>query len=75
MFPGDVWGVSMGCLWGVSGISGGVWGYLSGFHGNQKRLDLFGEFLGSHSLQYRAKSLFWHIPKIRDFFSPDHTET
>ena len=26
-FPGDVWGLFMGCL-------GGVWGYMSGIHGN-----------------------------------------
>ena len=35
VFPGDVWGVSVGCL-------GGVRGYLSGIHGNCRRLDVFG---------------------------------
>ena len=35
LFNGDVWGVSVGYL-------GGVRGYLSGIHGNQRRLDVFG---------------------------------
>ena len=50
MFPGDALGVSGGCL-------GGVWGHLSGIHLNQRRLDVFGGYLGSQSLQYGAKIL------------------
>ena len=30
-----------GCLWDVWGVSGGVWGYLSGIRGNRRRLDVF----------------------------------
>ena len=61
LFPEDVWGVPVGCL-------GGVWGYLSGIHGNQRQLDVFGEYLGSQSLQYGVKTLFWYIPKWHNFF-------
>ena len=68
LFNGDVWGVSVGYL-------GGVRGYLSGIHGNQRRLDVFGGYLGSQSLQYGAKTPFWHSPKYHNFCSPDHTET
>ena len=68
MFPVEALGVSGECL-------GGVWGYMGVTHGICRRLDVFGGYLGSHSLQYRAKTLFWHIPKRHDFFSPDHTET
>ena len=68
VFPGEALGVSGGCLWDVLR-------YLRGIHGNRSRLDVFGGYLGSHSLQYGAKTLFWYIPKMRDFFSPDHTET
>ena len=53
MLPGDIWWVSGGCLVGV-------WGYLSGIHGNRRRLDVFGGYLASQSLQYGAS---------------DHTET
>ena len=64
---------------GVRGMSegylGGVWRYLSGIHGNRRRLDVFGGYFGPHSLQYGAKTLLWHIPKRHDFLSPDHTET
>ena len=35
MFPGDIWGVSGRSLWGV-------WRYLSGIHGNWRRLNKFG---------------------------------
>ena len=75
VFLGHVWG----CLWDVWGVSvgylGGVWRYLSGIHGIRRRLVVFGGYLGPHSLQYGAKTLFWHIPKRHDFLSPDHTET
>ena len=27
---------------GICGIYGGVWGYMSDFHGNQRPLDVFG---------------------------------
>ena len=44
------------------GVSGGclevVWRYLCGIHGNQRRLDVFGGYPASHSLQYGAKTLF-----------------
>ena len=68
MMPGEVWGVSRECLVYV-------WVYLSGVHGNQRQSDVFGGHLGSQALQYGAKTLFWHILKMHDFFSPDHTET
>ena len=53
--------MSWGCL-------GGVLGYLSGIHGNLRRSDVFGGYLGSLSLQYGAVTLFWHSPERRDFF-------
>ena len=68
VFPGDIWGVPLGCL-------GGILEYLSGNHGNRRRLDVFGGYLGSKSLQYGAKTPFWHRPKRNNFCSPDHTET
>ena len=63
-----VLGVSVGCL-------GVVWGYLSGNFGNLRPLDVFGGYLGSQSLQYGAKTPFWHNPKMAQFFSPDYIET
>ena len=68
VFPGEALGVSGGCL-------GGVWRYLSVIHAFRRRLDVFGGYLGSYSLQYVAKTLFRDIPKKSRFFSPDHTET
>ena len=68
MFPGDIWGVSRGCLVGV-------WGYLSGIHGHRRRSDAFGGYLASQSLQYGAVTLFWHSLEKPIFFSSDHTET
>ena len=56
-FPGDVSGVS-------GGYMGGVWGYLSGIHGNLRCSDVF----GSPSLQYGAVTLFWYSPEGHDFF-------
>ena len=53
--------MSWGCL-------GGVLGYLSGIHGNLRRSDVFGGYLGSPSLQYGAVTLFWHSLERRDFF-------
>ena len=44
VFPGDSWGVSLGCLVGV-------WGYLSGNHGSLRRSDVFGGYLGFQPLQ------------------------
>ena len=61
VFPGDIWGVSLGCL-------GGVGGYLSGNFGNWRRLDVFWGYLGSQSLQYGAKTPFWHSPERNNFF-------
>ena len=45
-----------------------VWGYLSGFQGNLRRLNVFWGHLGSHSLQYGTKTLFWDSPKSKTFF-------
>ena len=60
--------VSVGCLLGVCGISVGCLGYLSGFQGNLRHLNVFGGHLGSDSLQYGTKRLFWHSPKSKTFF-------
>ena len=60
--------VSVGCLLGVCGISVGCLGYLSGFQGNLRRLNVFWGHLGSHSLQYGTKTLFWDSPKSKTFF-------
>ena len=73
--------VSVGVCWGLLasveilsslemswGCLGGVLGYLSGIHGNLRRSDVFGGYLGSSSLQYGAVTLFWHSPERRDFF-------
>ena len=68
VFPGEALGVSGGCL-------GGVWRYLSVIHAFRRRLDVFGGYLGSYSLQYVAKTLFWDITKKSRLFSLDHTET
>ena len=46
---------------------GGVWGYRSGIHENLRRLDAFGGYLGSPSLQYGAVTLFWYSPERHDF--------
>ena len=68
LFPGYVWGVSLGCLVGV-------WGYLSGNHGSLRRSDVFGGYLGSQPLQYGAKTPIWQRLKRNNFFSPDYSET
>ena len=39
------------------------------------RLDVFEGYLGSQSLQYGAKTPFWHSPTRNYFCSPDYTET
>ena len=60
------------CLGDVRWASGG---YLSGMiHGNQRRSDVFGGYVGSQSLQYGAKTVFWHRLEIHGFLSPDQTE-
>ena len=53
-------GVSGGCL-------GGVYGYLSGIHGNLRCSDVFGGYLDSPSLQYAAVALLWHSPERHTF--------
>ena len=68
MFPGDIWGVSGRSL-------RGVWGYLSGIHRNWRRLNMFGGYTGSQSLQCGVKTLFWHSLEWYGFLSTDHTET
>ena len=68
MIPGEVWGVSGGCLVCVRV-------YLSGIHGNRRQSDVFGGYLGSQSLQYGATTLFWHSPESHDLFSSDYIET
>ena len=68
VFPGDSWGVSLGCLVGV-------WGYLSGNHGSRRLLDVFVGYLGSQPLQYGAKTPIWQRLKRNNFFSPDYSET
>ena len=50
-------------------------GYLSGINGNWRHLDVFVGYLGSQSLQYRVKALFWHSPERHGLFSSDSTET
>ena len=68
VFPGDVWGVSGGCL-------GGVWGYKNGIHGHRRRLDVFVGYLGSQSLQYGVITLFRQNPERHNFSSLDRIET
>ena len=67
------------CLGGVLGVSGGclgdIWGYLSDIYGNWRRWNVFWGYLGSHSLQYGAITLFWQSPERSNFLSPDYTET
>ena len=50
-----------GVVWGVSE------GYLSGIHRNWRRSDVLGGYVGSQSLQYRAKPLFRHSPERHNF--------
>ena len=59
----------------IRGMFGGVWGNLSGIHGNWRRLNKFGGYMRSQSLQYGVKTLFWHSPERYGFLSTDHTET
>ena len=71
---GGVWECSFGVCWRLLKFwvlwrcLGGVLGYLSGIHGNLRRWDVFGGYLGSPSLQYGAVTLFWHSPDRHDFF-------
>ena len=56
-FPGEALGVSGGCL------------EVSEWHSwKSEALECVWGYLGSHSLQYGAKTLFWHNPKKKDFF-------
>ena len=64
--------ICLGVSWGCLGV---VWGYLSDIYGNWRRWNVFWGYLGSHSLQYWAITLFWHSPERSDFLSPDYTET
>ena len=55
LFPGDICGVSGRSL-------RGVWGYLSGTHGNWRRFNMFGGYTGSQSLMYGVKTLILAQP-------------
>ena len=56
-FPGEALGVPGGCL------------EVSEWHSwKSEALECVWGYLGSHSLQYGAKTLFWHNPKKKDFF-------
>ena len=71
VLPGDVLGVFVGCL-------GGVWGYLSGIHGNRRRLDMFRGYLGSQSCSMEPKLHFGTTLKGTTFFHltiPRHQNT
>ena len=68
MFHRDAVGLSGECL-------EGVWGKLSGIHGNRRPTNVFGGYMGSQSLQYGVKTLFWHSSEWYGFLSTDHTET
>ena len=71
VFPGDVWGVSGGRL-------GGVLGCLRSIHGNQRRLDVFGGYLGSQSCSMEPKLHFGTTLKGTTFFHltiPRHQNT
>ena len=50
-----------GVVWGMSG------GCLSDIHRNWRRSDVLGGYVGSQSLQYRAKTLFRHSPERHNF--------
>ena len=77
--------VSVGVCWHVMfhrdavGLSGecleGVWGKLSWSHGNWRPTNVFGGYIGSQSLQYGVKTLFWHSLEYYGFLSTNHTET
>ena len=61
---GGVWWMSVGCL------------EVSAWHSwKSEALGCVWGYLGSHSLHYGAKTLFWYIPKMQDFCSHDPTET
>ena len=60
-FPGDVWEVFGERL-------GGVWGYLSDINRNWRHSYMFEGYLGFHSLQYGAVTLFWHSHETRNLF-------
>ena len=62
--------LSGGCLGDVWVVSGGV---LIGIHGNWRRSDAFGVYLGSPSLQYGDKIQIWQSHERCDVLSPDHT--
>ena len=55
IFPGDIWG----CLGGPWGVSGGIWVVFMEIGGAWISL---GGYMGSQSLQYGGKTLFWHSP-------------
>ena len=68
MFPRDIWVLCGKSLRGVGG-------YLSGINGNWRRLNKFGGQMGSQSLQYRVKTLFWHSPEWYGFLTTNQNET
>ena len=65
---GGVCGMSVGCLWDI-------WGCLGVSEWFSWKAEALGCVRGVSSLQYRAKTLFWHSPERHDLFSPDYTKT
>ena len=65
--------------WGYLGVSGrtlrGVWGYLSGIHGNWRRLNKFGGVYGFSVLAVWRENTILTQPWSVRFLSTDHTET
>ena len=49
-------------------VRGGVYGYLSGIHGNIWWWDVFGGYLCPPSLQYGTIILLWHRPEKAQLF-------
>ena len=49
-------------------MSGGVWGYLSGIHGNRRHWDMFSGYLGSQSCSMEPKHHFGTTLKGTTFF-------
>ena len=70
-FPGDVWE----CLGGVWRMFEGCLGAPVWISWKSKAFGFGRVYLGSQSLWYEAKTLFWSSPESHDFYSSHHTET